>query len=311
MVGRHHAALAVGGKLHTVDIVEDLRCGAEVGDEADRLLALLADRARAADERRDLGGRRHRACDLARREDDRPALAQPALGERDHLDHALISLARAFAEGEDAVLVEDEAFDARIGLEHLGGRLGETKARRDIGHNPHASVIDLARQRLPVGLIDEGKHRGRMGVVHEFVRQKGMEQRLDRRIGRGRVEQIEPLHIDHGLVRQGFERAQLAQGPELHRRQAPGLDIGHIGARALDRDHLVVDAEIVASARLDRGVAAAMQHEERIAAQEPRGVDPKRDVGADPFRVIGCDHFVGSFIIPFALHGARCCRDDL
>ncbi len=56
VVGRHHAALAVGGKLRPVHIAEDLRPGAEGGDEADGLLALFCERGRAAQDGRDLGG---------------------------------------------------------------------------------------------------------------------------------------------------------------------------------------------------------------------------------------------------------------
>ncbi len=51
------------------------------------------------------------SLDLPRLEHDGPPLAQAALGERDHLDHALIGLARGVAEGEDAVLVQDQALD--------------------------------------------------------------------------------------------------------------------------------------------------------------------------------------------------------
>ena len=46
-------------------------------------------------------------------------------------------------------------------LEDLGRFLGESKARRDIGHDPHAAVIDLARQGLlPADLVGEtgGRH---------------------------------------------------------------------------------------------------------------------------------------------------------
>ena len=137
------------------------------------------DGAGAADDRRDLGGGRGRAGNLPRLEDDRTPLAEPAFGERDHLDHALIGLARGLPEGEDAVLVQDQALDVRLLLEHFGGGLGEPEARRDIAHDAHAAVIDLARQGLAVGLIDQGEHGGGMGMVDEFMRQEGMQQRLD------------------------------------------------------------------------------------------------------------------------------------
>ena len=236
---------------------------------------------------------------------------EPAFGERDHLDHALIGLARGLPEGEDAVLVQDQALDVRLLLEHLGGGLGEPEARRDIAHDAHAAVIDLARQGLAVGLIDQGEHGGGMGMVDEFMRQEGMQQRLDRRVWGRRVEQVQPLHVDHGLVGQRIQCTQAPQRLELHGGQPPRLDIGHVGAGALDRDHLMLGAEIVAGARLDRSIAAAMQHEQRIAAEQAGGVDPERDVGADPFRAVSGDRFVGGAVVPLAFHGARCCRDGL
>ena len=96
-----------------------------------RLLAVILDGASAADDRRDLGSSRGRAGDLPRREHYGTSLTQTALGERDHLDHALIGLVRSLAEGEDAVLVQDQALDVGLLLEHLGGSLGQPETRRE------------------------------------------------------------------------------------------------------------------------------------------------------------------------------------
>ena len=41
-----------------------------------------------------------------------------------------------------------------------------------------------------------------MGVVDEFVRQEGVQQRLDRRVGRVGIEQVRALQRDHVLVGQ-------------------------------------------------------------------------------------------------------------
>ncbi len=54
-----------------------------------------------------------------------------------------------------------------------------------------------------------------------------------------------------------------------------------------------------------------MQHEQRIAAEQPRGVDAEREILADALGAIGGDHLVGGAVIPLAFHGACCCRDDL
>ena len=204
------------------------------------------------------------------------------------------------------MLVQDQAFDVRILLVDFGGGLGEPEARRNVGHDAHAPVIDLAGERLAIRLIDEAQHRGGMGMVDEFMRQEGVQQRLDRRVGRAGVKQVQALHIDHGLVGERIERAELAQRLELHRGQALRLDIGHVPARALDRDHLVLDAEIVLGARLDRGVAPAMQHEQRIAAEQARGVDAEREILGDALLGVGLDRVARAQFVPFALHGPRC-----
>ena len=246
VVRRHHAALAIGRKFRAVHVTQDLGRGAEIRDEADGLRAVALDGDRAADDWGDLRRRSARRGERARREDDGPALAQAALGQRHHLDHALIGLARALAEGEDAVLVQDEARDIGLRLEHFRRGFGQAEARRDIGHDAHAPVIDFARERLAVALIDECEHGSRMGVIDEFVRQEGVQQRLNRGIGRGGIEQVQPLHVDHGLVGERVERAEPPKRLELHRRQAPGLDIGHVGAGALDGDDVMHLAKIVA-----------------------------------------------------------------
>ena len=119
---------------------------------------------------------------------------------------------------------------SRLLLEHFGRGLGEAEARRDVTHDAHAPVIDLARERLAVRLIDEAQHRRGMGMVDEFMRQEGVQQRLDRRVGRAGIEQVQALHIDHGLVGERIERAKLAQRLELHRGQTLRLDIGHVPA---------------------------------------------------------------------------------
>ena len=308
MVRRHHPALAVVGKLSAVHVSEDLRPGAEGHDEARRLSAGLVGRKRngAPDDRRDFGDFGEFIGERARLEHDRPSLPQAALGERHHLDHALISFARRLAEGEDAVLVQDQAFDVGALLEHFRRGLSEAEARRDVANDAHAPVIDFAGKRLAVGLIDDREHRRGMGVVDEFMRQERVQQRLDRGVRRRRIEQVETLHIDHGLVGECGKRAEPAQRLELHGRHALRLDLGHVPAGALDRDHLMLNPDIVLGTGLDRGVAAAMQHEQRVAAEEPRGVDAESEIFAYALLGISLDGVERADVIPSALHGSRC-----
>jgi len=95
---------------------------------------------------------------------------------------------------------------------HRGGRrLGEQEAGHDEGHDPDAGPIKIGDLLGCVGLVGQAQHRRRMGVVDEFVRQKGVQQGLDRRVGRARIEQVGALDAHHLLVRQRVARAQFAQ----------------------------------------------------------------------------------------------------
>ncbi len=49
-----------------------------------------------------------------------------------------------------------------------------------------------------------------------------------------------------------------------------------------------------------------MQHEQRIAAEQARGVDPERYVLSHAFLGVGLDRLPRGFIVPLALHGAPC-----
>ena len=180
------------------------------------------------------------------------------------------------------MLVEDEAFDLGIALEHLGRDLGEPEARHHVGHEAHALAVDLAAKLGAVVLIDQADHGVGMGVVDELVRQERVQQRLDRRIGRHRIEQVGALDAHHVLVGHLVARQELMQRGEPHRRQAGRLDRGHVPARALDAEHVGLVAEKIGHAELDRGVAAAVQHERRIAAEQARRVDAQRQFGETP-----------------------------
>ena len=305
VVGRHHAGLAIARDVGAVDEIEHGRCRAEIEDEAPpRAFGFLVlEAGRAAQHRRNGGARRDRLRQL-RGDEHRLAIAgEPFLGAGDQRDHPFIGLARGVAEGEDAVLVQDQSFDAGRFVEHIGGRLRERKARHDVGHDARARVIDLGADRFAVRLIDQAQDRGRMGVVDEFVRQEGVQQRLDRRIGRRRIEQVLALDAHHVFVAEFFARAQLAQAVEPHRRQPGRLDIGHVGARALDADDAGGFAEQVGDGRLHRRVAAAMQHQLRIAPEQACRVHAQGDVGADAVAGVAIHRRLRVAIDPGALHG--------
>jgi hypothetical protein len=94
-----------------------------------------------------------------------------------------------------------------------------------------------------------------------------VQQRLDRRIGRARIDQRVAQHERHVLVGKAVVRAQLVQPVEPQRRQARLVEGGHVAAGSLHADDLGHLAKEVGGQRLDRGVAAAVKHQPGLAAQ--------------------------------------------
>ena len=161
------------------DEIEDRRRGAEFADHA--VIAALATvhGDRAAQYRRD-GVRRGEAlrqrpaCRLAD-----PAARHELLRPRHVIDHAVIGFAGARPEGEDAVLVEDQRLDRWVLVEDRRGLLRQREARHDIVDEADPIAKGLAGEAAALGLVDHGQHGGRMGVVDEFCRKEGMQQRFD------------------------------------------------------------------------------------------------------------------------------------
>ena len=120
-----------------------------------------------------------------------------------------------------------------------------------------------------------------MRMVDEFMRQEGVQQRLDRGIGRLAVQEIAALDVDHVLVAERLQADQFLERRETNRRQAGGLDGAHVPAAAFHAQHLDRRARDVGDFGLHRGIAAAMQHQPRLAAQQPRRVDAQRQVLAN------------------------------
>jgi hypothetical protein len=98
--------------------------------------------------------------------------------------------------------------------------------------------------------------------------------------------------------------SQLAQPFKPHRRQARRLDRGHVAAGAFDAQHLDRFTEKVVHHRLDGRIAATVQNEPRIAAEEPRRIDALAEIGADALLAIAIDSRLGVAIDPSALHCA-------
>ncbi len=101
------------------------------------------------------------------------------------------------------------------------------------------------------------------------------------------------------------ERVEAAQAPQLmqaHRRQALRLDVAHIPAAALHAQHIDVFAELIFRGGLDRGVAAAMQHQLRIGTEQPRRIGAQRQI----FRSRACAGIAASQnLVPLEIRKPR------
>ena len=161
-------------------------------------------------------------------------LLQVLLGAGDQRDHTLVGFARALPERENAMLKKDEPFDCRIGLIHIRSLLRESKTRHDVFDQSDAAIIKLSADGCAIRLVDKAQDGIGMSVVDIFVRQKGMQQSLDRWSGRHRIEEIFALKPNHLLVAEIAARAQLAQAIEAQSGQSGRLDRRHVRPRAFD-----------------------------------------------------------------------------
>ena len=107
-----------------------------------------------------------------------------------------------------------------------------------------------------------------MGMIDIFVRQEGVQQCLDGRVGGPGIEQVGALHPDHLLVGERLAPTQFTQRCEPYGGKTRRLDCRHVPAAALDAKDLDLLVQKVLHDGLDRGVAAAVQHQLRFPAQE-------------------------------------------
>ena len=79
------------------------------------------------------------------------------------------------------MLVENQSLDDRAAVEHLRRRFRQPEAGPHVRHKAEPLAVDVAAERLRVGLIDQAQHRGRMRMVDEARRHEGMQQHFHRR----------------------------------------------------------------------------------------------------------------------------------
>ncbi len=202
------------------------------------------------------------------------------------------------------MLGEDQPVARPGALEDFDSFLCQPEARHDVRHEGEAAGKHFGALPLAVGLVDDAEHRSGVGVIDEFVWQKGVQHDLDRRIGRHRFDQAGALDTNQLVVVNFGELIQLAQRREPHRRQSGNIDHTHVGAGCLDAQYLGVLAEMIAHGLFQGGIAAAVQNQLRIAAEKPRRIDPKRKIAADAGLRALRDDRLGIAVDPPAFHGA-------
>ena len=240
VVGGRRSAAGVVIHLGAVDEGADAaaRTEGENGVAEASLMCVQGDRRQAAQDGRHRGHRGDPPGHAAGGEDPLAALGEARLGQGNELDHARVGCLGVIAEGDDAVLQEDQAFEIRVGAGDRVRLLGQGEARTHVGHQADAPAEDAGAHRGAVGLVGKRQDGVGMGMIDEPVGQEGVQQGLERGSGCCAVHAGGTQCVDHFGVVEAIEAHQPAQGFEPERRQVGGLDTRHVAARALDAEHV-------------------------------------------------------------------------
>ncbi len=163
--------------------------------------------------------------------------------------------------------------DDRPAAGEVGDPARELESRTDVLDDAHVVAERLVDSALRVGGVRERADRVGMDVVDVRRGQERVQERLDRRPRRGRVDDAARQVREHLLVGHPValaERQDVVQ-PE------PG-EMATLGAREvrpapLDPDHPALAAQMVDLEQLRRGVPAAVQDERTVGADQPRARD--------------------------------------
>jgi hypothetical protein len=215
----------------------------------------------------------------------------------------LVALASRVAEREESVLLEHDPDDLGALLVERGDRLRERKPGHDEGQHRDAIAERVTRARAAVGLVGDRDDRVGVRVIDEAMRQERVEERLDARVRRARVEQMGSELIDHLLVGHSRERAEPAEVGEIDRGMIARLDDIEARPRAFHPEARHPLAEEGLGLPLRRGVSAAVEHELPLAPDQARRVDTERERLARC--APSCDRFARPRLRPSALHRAR------
>ncbi len=112
------------------------------------------------------------------------AVGQPCLDEVGVGDDAVIAELRIRSPGEMAVVDEEEALGIGVLVKGVGGGLGQCETGHDVWDKGQAVAEEFARGGGDLGQVGEDEEGSGVGVVHDLVRNPGVQERLDRGLGR-------------------------------------------------------------------------------------------------------------------------------
>ena len=214
-------------------------------------------------------------------------LLQILLGLGHQLDHALVGFARVGAEGENAMRQQHHpnAAGGRLSRKFAGAVRGEIETGHDVRDDDDPPAVDFANALLALRRIGHREHGVGMRVIDVRVRQDGVEDGFNRRRGRAGAQHVRVELVHHLRIGQAGEPRQPAHMPERDRRKAGRLDRLEVPAAALHVEHVLVLAKEIALAQLDGSIAAAVQDQRFVAAQQARGVDARTERPAESRRL--------------------------
>ncbi len=176
------------------------------------------------------------------------------------------------------MLLEQDGSNRRM----LGDRDGDVFREREprtLPRNPERFVTEHALRELsPAWNGGERDGRVRMGVIDVSRREERVQQRLDRRPRRVRVERAAADVLEHFLVGHLVALEEEAQVVETERRESRLRDRREIGSRRLHPHDRHRATRMIDRESLHRRVAAALVGNRAVGPQEVRPANELLDV---------------------------------
>ena len=177
----------------------------------------------------------------------------------------------AVAPDDEAVLGQHDELELRV-LAHRGADLlGEREAGPDVRDPGRLVAEALGDEPLAVARAGQHVDAVRVRVVHVRSRDERVQQRLDRRARRRRVDLAARQVGDHVLVAHLLALEHREHLVEPQRREVLALHRRQVAARALDPHDVDLAADVIGGGALGRRVAAAEVGDRAVGAEQVRG----------------------------------------